>query len=327
MRRTRLCKSIVCMGIIAGVICPDGCAQSGGAEESKPVRRIGGNVIGPEDTITITALNIDEISDSWRIGSLGDITLPIVGKVQAGGLTVEQFEAELKAKLKRFVLEPEVYVYISEFRSQPVTVTGPVEKPGTMQLQGSKTLFDVLVRAGPNEAGPTLTLMREVARGSIPHPGARDVPGGQYSILELNLKDVMTGRGEAANIAVLPYDIITVSVPKPQRFVHISGEVVKPGSVELVTHDSISLMKVVAVAGGLTRVAKGKSMIMHINPEGIQTSVAVVDIKQIAQGKAKDLELTAGDVVVVPSSELKSFVQTISTAAISPAIYTLLYRF
>jgi protein involved in polysaccharide export with SLBB domain len=78
-------------------------------------------------------------------------TLPLIGRVQAGGFTVEQLEAELNTGLKKYMHDPQVSVTVAEFRSQPVSVFGAVTKPGVIQLRGRKTLYEVLSMAG----GPT----------------------------------------------------------------------------------------------------------------------------------------------------------------------------
>ena len=49
-------------------------------------------VIGAEDSVSILALNCDEISKTWRVSSAGDLNLPLVGSVRAGGMTVQQLE-------------------------------------------------------------------------------------------------------------------------------------------------------------------------------------------------------------------------------------------
>src|SRR5579864_7922013 len=95
-----------------------------------------GATIGPDDGVTIVALNADDISKTWRVSSTGELTLPMVGKIHAAGKTTEQLEQELTSKLRHFIREPEVTVYISEFRSEMVTVEGAVEKPGRIQTEG-----------------------------------------------------------------------------------------------------------------------------------------------------------------------------------------------
>ncbi|MDX1979563.1 MAG: polysaccharide biosynthesis/export family protein [Bryobacteraceae bacterium] len=281
--------------------------------------------IGPEDTVSIYALGAEEISKNWRVGVSGDIILPMLGPIKAAGLSTEELEQVLSQRLKQYIKEPHVSVFIAEFRSQPVTVVGAVNKPGTLQMEGAKTLFDILIRAGgPKDSGPAVTVTRSLSVGPISFPGAHPSPDGKYSVVELDLPEVMEGRGAAANLTVFPLDVISVSEKKQPKLIHISGEVHRPGSVELVTQESVSLMKVLALAGGLTSTASPKrTMIMHVNAEGKQTSQAVIDLEKTMKGKAKDVELVSGDIVIIPSSRMTTYIQSATTSAISAGIFTL----
>src|SRR5438309_6541575 len=101
-----------------------------------------GYVLGPDDQILIRAVDAPEISDkTFLIGTNGNITLPMIGRVKAGGLTVEQLETTLNTQLKEFIQDPEVSVTVAEIRSQPVSVFGAVTTPGVVQLRGRKTLY------------------------------------------------------------------------------------------------------------------------------------------------------------------------------------------
>ena len=219
---------------IAACACAAYAQQAPGADPLKPRQ---GQVIGPDDTLTISAAEAEEISKAWRVDEAGEVNLPMVGRIQAAGMTVGEFERSLSERLKKYYRHPQVAVYISEMRSRPITVMGPVEKPGTYQLQGSRTLLDVLALAGgPKEtAGSQVTLARLRERGRIDVPGARQDDTGKYDVLELDLKEVMAGHSASSAVPVEAYDVVTVSEFKPQKLVHIAGEVNKPGAVELVS--------------------------------------------------------------------------------------------
>ncbi len=318
------------MKTIGTLIAIMACACAARAQQAvptaEPLKPRQGQVIGPEDTITISAVEAEEISKAWRVDEGGEVNLPMVGRMKAAGMTAGEFERSLTGRLKRYYRRPEVAVYISEMRSQPVTVMGPVEKPGTYQLQGSRTLLDVLALAGgPKEtAGSQVTLARLRERGHIDVEGVRQDDTGKYDVLELDLKEVMAGHSASSAVPVEPYDVVTISEFKPQKLVHIAGEVNKPGAVELVSQPTVSLMKVLAVAGGLTRTSSpGRTMIVHLNENGVQTSTAFVNMKKIMNGQARDLELTSGDIVIVPSNSLMSYVQAASLSAVSTGVYIL----
>ncbi len=283
------------------------------------------NVIGPDDTVTITALNVDEISKPWRVGADGDLTLPMLGRIPASGMSVEQLQSEIATRLKKYVKDPQVTIFVSDFRSHPVTVAGAVEKPGVIQVEGPASLFSTLVQAGgPKDAGPTVTLTRQMANGPITDARAVESRDGKYSTLELPLEDVIRGHGDAASVSVQPFDVVTVSSERKPKMVFIAGEVNKPGAIELASQDTVSISKVLAMAGGFTHIASpGKTMIRHINSRGQETAFAFVNLKKIMSGKAKDLLLSDGDVVIVPSSQISTYLQTMSTTAITSSVYVL----
>jgi polysaccharide biosynthesis/export protein len=106
-------------------------------------------VLGPDDVIAIKAPDADEISSSsLRIDPSGSISLPLLGRVQAAGLTVQALERELDARLKTYVKQPAVAVTVVEYRSQPVSVIGSVGQPGVHQLEGRKTSRSSRKQAG-----------------------------------------------------------------------------------------------------------------------------------------------------------------------------------
>lgn len=287
-----------------------------------PVR--GQVTIGPEDTVTIVALNVDEVSRAWRVSSAGELNLPMVGRIAAAGRTVEDVQREIADRLKEFVRDPQVTVFVSEFRSHPITVSGAVEHPGTQQLQGTTTLYSALVQAGGvKDAGPTVTLTRKLEFGAIPHSESRNTEDG-YSVLEVPTQDAMRGFGDAADVVLRPYDVITVSQDKRQRMVYITGEVVRPGAIELVTQDTVSLTKAVAMAGGLTHSASpSHAMVRHIGANGVETAMAFIDVKRIMSGKVKDLLLSDGDIVAIPSNQIVGYLQSVSTTAVTAGIWVL----
>src|ERR1700739_4002365 len=84
-------------------------------------------VLGPNDQISIRALDAEEISDkTYRVGSDGDLTVPMIGRLKAAGLTAGQLESEIASRLEKYIRHPKVAVTVTEFHSQPVSVIGAV---------------------------------------------------------------------------------------------------------------------------------------------------------------------------------------------------------
>jgi protein involved in polysaccharide export with SLBB domain len=141
-------------------------------------------------------------------------------------------------------------------------------------------------------------------------------------VAEVSLDSVLTGRGPAATLEVQANDVISVS-RRQSRLVHIMGEVTRPGSVELVTTDTVSITKVVAAAGGFTRLASpGKAVIRKVGSDGKPGETATIDLKKILDGKAHDLELTEGDVLIVPSNQFMSYLQALSMTAVNAGVFS-----
>jgi polysaccharide export outer membrane protein len=95
--------------------------------------------LGPGDQVSITAVNAEEIpKEPVRISNEGFLSLPLVGRVKAAGLTLPQLETEVVSRLKSYLKDPEVSLNLVEMRSQPVSVLGAVNKPGSSSFRAAK---------------------------------------------------------------------------------------------------------------------------------------------------------------------------------------------
>lgn len=260
-------------------------------------------VLGPEDQIVIHAVDLPDISDKpIRLGLNGDVKLPMIGRVTAAGMTTEQLEAELTKRLKVYLEEPDVSVSIAEFHSQPVSVIGDVNSPGVHQIEGRKTLIEILSLAGGlrPDAGPSVKITRRIEWGRIPLADAKDDPTGKFSVAEVELKPLIEARTPEKNITIRPYDVL--SVPHAET-VYVIGDVGKVGPLLLNESHSISVLQAISSSGGILRTASaGDAKILRPVGGGPKWDEFPVDIKKILKGQAKDQKLMAGDILFVPSS-------------------------
>ncbi len=105
-------------------------------------------LIGPQDLLELQIFGVVDLNRTVRVNSRGFISLPLIGLVQAAGLTSEQLESVLAEKLaKDYLQNPQVSVFIQEYTSQRVTVEGAVKKPGVYPLKGRTTLLQTLAIA------------------------------------------------------------------------------------------------------------------------------------------------------------------------------------
>ena len=278
--------------------------STAGAQNSTEERS--GSVLGPNDQISIRALDVEEISDkTYRVSGSGDLTLPMIGTLRAAGLTVGQLESDVAAALQKYIRNPKVAISVTEFHSQPVSVIGAVTTPGIVQLQGKKTLVEVISMAGglKNDAGQSVTITRQKEWGSLPLPGARLDPTGQFSIAELKLKDVLEARNPEQNITIRPNDII--SVPRAET-IYVLGAVKRAGRFALNESDTLSVLQAVSLAEGLERTASPqKAKILRIAPGATRRAEVPLNLKKIFSGEMADVVLQPDDILFVPDSAQK----------------------
>ena len=264
-------------------------------------------LLGPDDQITIRVADAEEISDKpVRIGRTGNITLPMIGSIHAAGLTVEQLETEIHERLKRYFKAPEVWITRMEMRSQPVAVIGAVMSPGVHQLQGRKTLVEILSMAGglKEDAGYIVKITRWREWGRIPLPNAADDVTGQFSVAEVPLRDLTQAADPAANILIMPNDVVTV--PKADM-VYVIGEVGKSGGIVLGGQQQVTVLQAVSMAAGLTKTAKAKqAKILRLNPSSSKRDEVPVDLKSLLAGKIDDVPMQPEDILFVPNSSTHS---------------------
>lgn len=104
--------------------------------------------IGAQDLLEITVFQASDLDRTVRVNSGGQISLPLIGTLQAGGITAQELEAAVAAKLsEEFLQDPQVSVFVKEFTSQRVTVEGAVKKPGIYPLRGRTTLLQTIAMA------------------------------------------------------------------------------------------------------------------------------------------------------------------------------------
>ena len=283
-------------------------------------------LLGSQDVVTIHASNAPDLSDKpFRLDADGELKLPMVGRIHAGGLTAEELEAEISKRLKVYLEEPEVTVSITEFRSQPVSILGAVSSPGVHQLEGRKTLVEILAVAGGlrPDAGPAVKITRRLEYGRIPLPGAVDYPTHQFSIAEVQLKSVLEAKNPEYNILIRPYDVL--SVPRAEM-VYVIGEVGHAGGLPLSEGDSLSVLEAVSSSGGMLRTAAvSHARILRPVPGQQKRSEVVVDFKKIMAGQSADIPLLAGDVLVVPGSTGKHAVYRALEAAVTAGTFIASY--
>jgi polysaccharide export outer membrane protein len=304
-------------------------AQEAGNSPALPQPRAesaGSYILGPGDQIVVRAANAPELSEKQtRIDLNGFVNLPMAGRIKAAGLTIEEFEGEIAQRLKVYLEEPDVSVNVAEYQGQPVSIFGEVNTPGVQQVQGRRTLVEILAMAGGvrPEAGPVVRITRRIEQGRIPLPGAKDDPSGRFSIADVELKPLIEAKTPEKDIAIKADDVI--SVPKAEM-VFISGDVNKAGALPLSDGRTVSISEALASSGGILKTAAPqKARILRLPPGGSSREQLPVDVAKILNGKADDVQLGPGDILYIPGSAAKKASVRAIEAAVQAGTVILTY--
>jgi polysaccharide export outer membrane protein len=268
-------------------------------------------VLGPNDQVLIRAPQAEEINEKpFRIDSEGNINMPIVGRIRAGGLTQQELEAEIVKRLREFIREPQVIVIVTQFRSEPVFFVGAFRSPGIYPLQGRRTLVEMLASIGglqPN-ASRHIKVTRRAEYGNIPLPNATEDTEKKISSVEISLGSLRENVNPAEDIVLEPYDVISV---ERAELLYINGEVNKISGIELGERDSMSILQALTMSGGFTRDAN-RTRVRILRPIVGTTRRAEidVDVKSLFEGKENDFPLLPNDVLYVSRSNKHAFLQT-----------------
>ena len=113
---------------------------------------LGGNYkIQPEDVLSITVYEHDDLKTKARVSTNGNISFPLLGKVEVAGLTVQEVEDYLRVELERdYLVNADIQVFIEDYHAKQITVLGAVEKPGKYDMNTEKetTILEAIAMAG-----------------------------------------------------------------------------------------------------------------------------------------------------------------------------------
>lgn len=257
-----------------------------------------GLLLGPGDLIDVGVYNVPELGTKGRIGSNGDIYLPLIDYVHIAGLTPEEAQNLIQKRLADggFVRNPHVNVFVDEHAAKAASVLGEVTRPGIYPVLGQVRLFDLVSAAG----GFTASAGRSI---SITHRDQSDKP--VVVPLSRNLSDV-----PESNILISPGDTIIV---RKADVVYVVGDVGRPSGF-LMDNGRLTILQAIALAGGTNKTAKLSGVkLIHRGPGGITETT--IQLKKILQAKASDQSLQAEDILFVPSSAARvAMAQTLGVA-------------
>lgn len=157
-------------------------------------------VIGENDVLSIDVWKEKEISREIPVRPDGKISLPLIGEIQAAGLTPLQLQSTITQDLKAYIDNPEVTVIVDDPRSHQFNIVGQVARPGTYPLSESMTVLDAIAEAGGFKDFAKQTKIYVL----------RPAPGGVRVRIPFNYKKVIRGANLQENVELKPGDTIVV---------------------------------------------------------------------------------------------------------------------
>lgn len=244
--------------------------------------------ISSGDLLEVGVFDTPELSGKLRVNEEGEIALPVAGPLRVEGMTAEEASAAVQQRLlaAEILKDPHVSIFIVEYATQGVTVTGEVKSPGIYPLLGSHGLVDLLSAAGG--VTPNAGRMVSVTHKSDPdHPQMIRMDNRPGKIIE--------------NVDIEPGDTVVVA---RAGVAYVVGDVGHPGGFMIDGNDRLTVLQLVALAAGTTKTsAQDKARLIRRTPNGREE--LPIKLKAMMTGKVIDIPLEDGDILFIPSSKGK----------------------
>ncbi|MCI5164845.1 MAG: hypothetical protein D3903_01845 [Candidatus Electrothrix sp. GM3_4] len=231
--------------------------------------------IGAGDVLSIKVYDHEELAVKVRVSETGTIDFPLIGQVHVGGLGTTLAAVRIETALGNgYIIEPQVTIFVEQFKSKKVIVLGPVHNPGLVELDGPITLLELMSQVGglKDNAGEIATIKRK--------------ENGAQRNISIDLDRLIRTGDPQQNIQIQGGDTVSIA---EGAVCFITGEVNQPG--EYPCGRNVTVLKVVSQAGSFTETAI---------ESGIKINRTINGIKRIMQNVSQDTLVRPDDVIVVP---------------------------
>ncbi|WP_341018697.1 polysaccharide biosynthesis/export family protein [Brevundimonas diminuta] len=181
---------------------PDVLPQAAAQEAVQPSYRV-----GPFDLLQVNVFGVPELSGAAQVDGDGRLTLPLIGGMDAMGMTPPQLAMALEdAYGARFVRDPSITVQVTTPQSQRLVVSGAVKEPGIFPVQGRVTLTQAVAQAkglGDYADQSNVVVLRDI--------------GGQQAAARFDLREIEAGR--MADPELAPGDTVIVDTARARRLI------------------------------------------------------------------------------------------------------------
>jgi polysaccharide export outer membrane protein len=269
--------------------------------------------IGSGDLIEVSMFANPDLSGRYRVDEMGDITVPLIGRVPVVGMTADEAAATIeKLYVEGQILLPansHATVFITEYATQGVTINGEVRAPGVYPALGVHKLNDLIASAG----GLTPLAASHVV---ITH---KDDPGNPTTV-EYNpsaLKPIIP------DVQIFPGD--SILIPRA-GVVYVAGNVARPGAYVLDGRRTLTVEAAMALSGGGGKASAMKRVQLVRTLDDGRKEAITIPVNLIYKGRAPDVALIDGDILYVPTSNGRLITEQAISSALGIGTSVLTYR-
>lgn len=255
-------------------------------------------VLMPGDLLDVEVYGVTPAySDHERLAQDGSVRLNLGGIVQLEGLTLKQAEAAIAARFEQEQTfhNAQVQIQVLDAPGHVATIIGAMK--ASVPVVGHVRLYDVLARAGSSGNLSTQLNTQASTVITIQRPG-------QAQPIVVDIGNDAT-HSAAGNVPIFAGDTITIGQVGNY---YVVGAVNKPGPSPLSGAVPTTVLQAISSAGGTTFPAKADDTQLIRFTDGHRT-VVPVPLNKIMAGKVEDIPLQTDDIVLVPTSAIKSAIK------------------
>jgi polysaccharide biosynthesis/export protein len=266
-------------------------------------------IVGPRDVLSITIYAGGELQQEvdLTVSAKGVINAPFVGAIKAVGLTLPQLEDRITQPLEKdYFVSPEVNIRVAGYHSLRYFISGAVKKPGLYEMTSQTTLMELIAKAGGvvPDRGNVAYILRGSAEEVVDGKSINELLSRKEPI-KVDLESLLDRGDVSANLPLVPGDLVYLPLGKTLHLarskIYVGGKIKKPGLYDY--QPGLTALSACILAGGFAKFsAPNRTKI--IRKENGQQTVIDIDLNDVKEGDAPDVELKAGDRIHVPESWL-----------------------
>ena len=196
-----------------------------------PIRKF---VLGPEDIIEISVWGNKEFEGDLPVRPDGNISIPLIGDVKVEGLTPSQVKDLVTQKLRKFITDASVTVFVKKINSINISISGAVKIPGTYKINRPITLLHLF------SLSQGFTNQADLKNSYLLRKGKK---------LNINFYSLVKKGDTSQNVWLMPNDLIFIKDNSENRF-NVIGEVKEPQVITF--QDGMTILGAISISKGLT---------------------------------------------------------------------------